>query len=107
MARKDRGPIPKVRRITLSGAKGARHPGFVKPQLATLHGRPPQGEQYLHEIKFDGYRLQPHLRGGLPALFTRSGLNWTKRFPPIAGALSHVPATELIVDRSHPQTSLI
>ena len=98
MARKDRGPIPKVRRITLSGAKGARHPGFVKPQLATLHGRPPQGEQYLHEIKFDGYRLQPHLRGGLPALFTRSGLNWTKRFPPIAGALSHVPATELIVD---------
>lgn len=98
MARKDPGPIPQLRRVTLPGAKGAKHPGFVKPQLATLHLRPPQGEQYLHEIKFDGYRLQGHLRGGLASLFTRSGLNWTKRFPPIAAALSHIPATELIVD---------
>jgi bifunctional non-homologous end joining protein LigD len=98
MARKDPGPVPQLRRVTLPGAQGAKHPGFIKPQLATLHVRPPQGEQYLHEIKFDGYRLQGHLRGGLASLFTRNGLNWTKRFPPIAAALSHIPATELIVD---------
>src|SRR5690349_14172029 len=96
--RKDPGPIPQLRRVTLPGAKGARHPGFIKPQLATLHTRPPQGEQYLHEIKFDGYRLQGHLRGGLASLYTRNGLNWTKRFPTIAVGLSHIPATELIVD---------
>jgi bifunctional non-homologous end joining protein LigD len=98
LARKDPGPIPQLRRVTLPGAKGARHPGFIKPQLATLHVRPPQGEQYLHEIKFDGYRLQGHLRGGLPTLFTRKGLDWTKRFPTVAHALPEIPATELIVD---------
>jgi bifunctional non-homologous end joining protein LigD len=70
----------------------------VLPQLATLRDRPPAGDRFIHEIKFDGYRVQAHLRGGLPVLYTRSGLNWTKRFPTIAIALSQVPATELIID---------
>jgi bifunctional non-homologous end joining protein LigD len=98
LARKDPGPIPQLRRVTVAGAKGAPHPGFVPPQLATLRNDPPRGDKYVHEIKFDGYRLQAHLHGGLPSLWTRSGLNWTKRFPPIAVALSHIPATQLIVD---------
>ena len=98
MARKDPGPIPQVRPISVPGAKGARHPGFVEPQLATLRDNPPLGDQYIHEIKFDGYRLQGHLRGGLASMWTRGGLNWTKRFPTIAVAMSHIPATELVVD---------
>jgi bifunctional non-homologous end joining protein LigD len=60
----------------------------VKPQLATLWKNPPTGDNYLHEVKFDGYRLQAHLRGGLASLWTRSGLNWTKRFPTGRGRLS-------------------
>jgi bifunctional non-homologous end joining protein LigD len=96
--RKDPGPLPQSRRITLPGAKRGKHPGFVKPQLATLWNNPPTGDNYLHEVKFDGYRLQAHLRGGLASLWTRSGLNWTKRFPTVAVGIGSIPDTELIID---------
>src|SRR5213075_1526609 len=59
---------------------------------------PPSGDRYVHEIKFDGYRVQAHLRGGLATIYTRNGLNWRKRFPTIAAALSQIRATELILD---------
>jgi bifunctional non-homologous end joining protein LigD len=100
MAREDPGPRSMVRFIgrTLKGSKPGKHPGFVEPQLATLHARPPHGERYIHEIKFDGYRLQAHLRGGLASLWTRGGLNWTKRFPTIATGIGSIPATDLIID---------
>jgi bifunctional non-homologous end joining protein LigD len=62
-------------------------PGFIKPQLATLKARAPSGEHWLHEIKFDGYRVQIHLNKGKRKVFTRNGLDWTKRFLVIAGAL--------------------
>jgi bifunctional non-homologous end joining protein LigD len=101
MARKDPGPRSMVRFIgrVIEGSRPGKHPGFVEPALATLRTKPPTGAGYVHEIKFDGYRLQAHLRGGLPVLYTRrSGLNWTKRFPTIATALGSIPATELILD---------
>lgn len=82
----------------LDGSKPGKHPGFVEPALATLRTKPPTGAGYVHEIKFDGYRAQAHLRGGLASLYTRSGLNWTKRFPTIAAAVGSIPATELILD---------
>jgi len=63
-------------------------PGFIKPQLATLKTKAPQGEQWLHEIKYDGYRVQVHLNRGRKKVFTRNGLDWTKRFTEIAGALA-------------------
>jgi ATP-dependent DNA ligase len=47
----------------------------------------PSGPQWLHEIKYDGYRVQVHLNGGRKRVFTRNGLDWTKRFSVIAGAL--------------------
>jgi bifunctional non-homologous end joining protein LigD len=62
-------------------------PGFIKPQLATLKAKAPSGDQWLHEIKFDGYRVQVHLNKGKKRVFTRNGLDWTKRFSVIAGAL--------------------
>ncbi len=98
MTRKVQGPLTQARRISIPGAKGARHPGFIKPQLATLRAKAPVGENYIHEIKFDGYRLQAHLKGRLATIYTRNGLNWTKRFPTIAHAMGHVPATEIIID---------
>ena len=70
--RKDAGPIPTARRIEALGAKPGKHPGFIQPALATLKVQPPSGDRYVNEIKFDGYRLQAHLRGGLPTLYTRS-----------------------------------
>jgi bifunctional non-homologous end joining protein LigD len=63
-------------------------PGFIKPQLATLKSRAPKGDQWLHEIKYDGYRIQVHLNRGRKKVFTRNGLDWIKRFTEIAGALA-------------------
>ena len=70
-------------------------PGFIKPQLATLKSKAPQGEQWLHEIKYDGYRVQIHLNRGKKKVFTRNGLDWTKRFSRIAGALD-IPGQAII-----------
>ncbi len=61
-------------------------PGFIKPQLATLKSKAPKGEQWLHEIKYDGYRVQVHVNAGRKKVYTRNGLDWTKRFSVIAGA---------------------
>jgi bifunctional non-homologous end joining protein LigD len=96
--RKDPGPLAQARRVSIPGAKGAKNPGFVKPQLSTLRATAPADNKYIHEIKFDGYRIQAHFRGGLATIYTRSGLNWTKRFPTVVHAMGHLPATEIILD---------
>ena len=53
-------------------------PGFIKPQLATLKAKAPSGEQWIHEIKYDGYRVQVRVNKGKKQVFTRNGLDWTK-----------------------------
>jgi len=78
-----------------SSAEKSEMPGFIKPQLATLKTRAPKGEQWLHEIKFDGYRVQVHLNKGKRKVYTRNGLDWTKRFSVIAGALD-IPGQAII-----------
>jgi bifunctional non-homologous end joining protein LigD len=70
-------------------------PGFIRPQLATLKSRAPKGAQWLHEIKFDGYRVQVHINRGRKKVFTRNGLDWTKRFSLIAGAFD-IPGQAII-----------
>jgi bifunctional non-homologous end joining protein LigD len=82
----------------IKGSKPAKHPGFVNPQLAILHTRPPGDDRYIHEMKFDGYRVQAHLQDGLVSLWTRGGLDWTKRFPTIAAGIGSLPATGMIMD---------
>src|SRR5690348_18497441 len=72
-------------------------PGFVPPQLATLRSKPPAGDNWLHEIKYDGYRLQIHLDKGRVTIRTRTGLDWTKRFPAIAAAFD-IPVDRAIFD---------
>jgi bifunctional non-homologous end joining protein LigD len=76
----------RARRVVAASAS-AEMPGFIKPQLATLKAKAPSGDQWLHEIKFDGYRVQVHLNKGKNRVLTRNGLDWTKRFSVIAGAL--------------------
>jgi bifunctional non-homologous end joining protein LigD len=66
-------------------------PDFVEPQLCKLVGRPPSGADWVHEIKFDGYRMQMRIEAGEARLRTRKGLDWTDRFGRIArlgGALA-------------------
>jgi bifunctional non-homologous end joining protein LigD len=79
--------MTKRARTVVAASASAEMPGFIKPQLATLKAKPPSGDQWLHEIKFDGYRVQVHLNKGKKRVFTRNGLDWTKRFSVIAGAL--------------------
>src|SRR5258708_6855959 len=64
----------------LKGAKRAPFPKFIEAALATLRDNPASGNGWLHEIKFDGYRLQAHVRKGQARFFTRRGYDWTPRF---------------------------
>jgi bifunctional non-homologous end joining protein LigD len=61
-----------------------RMPQFIAPQLARLVDRPPAGDEWVHEIKFDGYRMQLRVAGGAAQLRSRKGLDWTVKFPAIA-----------------------
>jgi hypothetical protein len=70
----------------IEGARPSEMPGFIKPQLATLKSKAPIGDQWLHEIKYDGYRIQIHLNKGRRKVYTHNGLDWTERFSVIAGA---------------------
>ena len=72
-------------------------PQFVEPMLATL-AKTPVGP-WLHEVKFDGYRLQARIKDGKVALLTRAGLDWTKRFgQPLVDALAGLPLREALLD---------
>jgi bifunctional non-homologous end joining protein LigD len=66
-------------------------PRFVEPQLARLVEQPPGGNDWVHEVKFDGYRMQLRVEGGKAKLFTRKGLDWTGKFTAIAKAAAKLP----------------
>ncbi|WP_241488684.1 DNA ligase D [Sphingomonas sanguinis] len=71
-------------------------PSFRQPQLCTLQSAVPTGNAWLHEIKFDGYRVLVAIGGGRVRIFTRSGLDWTDKFPGIANAAARLTGTALI-----------
>lgn len=73
-------------------------PEFLKPQLADEAQAPPSGDEWVHELKLDGYRVQAHKRGKQVSLYTRSGLDWTHRMKPVALALAAIPAESAILD---------
>jgi bifunctional non-homologous end joining protein LigD len=76
----------------------ANYPGFIEPELATSIEKVPSGERWVHEIKFDGYRVQIHLRDAAVKVFTRRGNDWTNRFRKIAADAWHINAGSAIVD---------
>src|SRR5215470_9187519 len=61
-------------------------PTWIKPQLAKLVDKAPEGPDWLHEIKFDGYRMHARLDGGRVQILTRRGNDWTNKYPAIAYA---------------------
>jgi bifunctional non-homologous end joining protein LigD len=82
----------------LTGARKAAMPQFIPPQLATLEKEPPEGERWLHELKFDGYRMICHLNRGHAIFWSRNKKDWTEKFPNISKALKEFPATNAIID---------
>jgi len=81
-----------------NGGRHARLPGFVPPSLATLRSAPPGGKDWLHEIKYDGYRIEARLDHGKVRLLTRNEQDWTHRFKPIAAAVAALPAATALLD---------
>ena len=80
------------------GARHAALPAFVAPCVATLSDKAPDSDNWVHEIKFDGYRIQARLDRGKVKLLTRKGLDWTKKFPTIANAVAKLPARSALID---------
>ena len=73
-------------------------PQWIQPQLTELVDEAPDGPQWLHEIKFDGYRMHARLDRGAVRLLTRTGLDWTHKYPAIAAAVSSLPARQAYLD---------
>ncbi len=84
------------------GKAGAASDGkleFVEPALATLEKKAPGGKEWLHEVKFDGYRMQAQIAGTAVRLLTRTGLDWTERFDgEIVAVLGRLECSDAILD---------
>ena len=93
--RKRAAPDPSA----VEGAAKRAMPGFVEPMLATLAKSPPGGDRWLHEIKFDGYRLQARIEDGRVTLWTRKGLDWTTKFGQgVVDAFGSLPLRNGLID---------
>jgi DNA ligase D-like protein (predicted ligase) len=80
------------------GAEAAVLPLWVKPQLTKLVDQAPEGPDWLHEIKFDGYRMHARLDRGAVRLLTRTGLDWTHKYPAISKAIAALDARQAYFD---------
>jgi len=86
------------RALSLEHARDKPYPHDFKPQLTDHRDTAPDGETWLHEIKWDGYRLLADVRDGVVALRSRNGLNWTEDFPEVVQAIQALPVTDLRLD---------
>ena len=93
-----RSPITAKDLANVSGARRAPLPAKFQPQLATLASRVPEGDDWLHELKFDGYRILAFIENGKVQLLTRRGNDWTARFRSVADALEKLPIDTAILD---------
>jgi hypothetical protein len=86
-------PQPVARRSSTAGL-----PAWISPQLTQLVDAPPDGDQWLHELKYDGYRMHARLDRGAVKLLTRTGLDWTHKYPSVAKAVAALKAREAYLD---------
>src|SRR5450631_1960557 len=78
--------------------RGVPLPGFVSHQLTQLVEKAPSGPQWLHEIKLDGFRMAARIERGRAKLLTRTGLDWTDRYPAMQTPLTAVRAKTAYLD---------
>jgi bifunctional non-homologous end joining protein LigD len=96
--RGSRSPITATDLAKLAGARHAKQPTEFSPQLATLASTVPDGDDWLHELKFDGYRAVVFFENGKVRLVSRNGNDWTARFRAVADALETLPIKNAILD---------
>src|SRR5207237_3091140 len=94
MPKSDRATMPPTRR----GVERTSLPAWVKPQLAALVKVAPDGTDWLHEIKLDGYRMHARLDAGRVQIVTRRGNIWTDKYPATAEAIAALPAKNAYLD---------
>src|SRR5262249_9710659 len=80
------------------GSRKSGLPATIKPSLATLVDKAPLGDDWLHEVKFDGYRIMAHISDGRVRLISRNALDWTHRFKAIAGELARLKVQAAVLD---------
>src|SRR5205807_5729908 len=73
-------------------------PKTIEPQLATLVTAPPEGDEWVHEMKFDGYRILARIEKGRATLSSRNGKDWTESFPLVARAAAALPLQSAVLD---------
>ncbi len=93
-------PRPSARSFAslVKNATPGPFPGFIAPCLATARSKVTTARGFVHELKLDGYRVQAHLQRGHVKLYTRSGLDWTTRFPTLVADIARLPAEALVID---------
>ena len=69
-----------------------------RAQLALLVSEPPEGDAWLHEVKYDGYRIGCAIEGGRATLVSRNGKDWTAQFPEVAAAARALPVRAALLD---------
>jgi ATP-dependent DNA ligase len=78
--------------------QGVPLPSFIPPQLSQPVEKPPSGPQWLHEIKLDGFRMAARLDNGRVQLLTRTGLDWTGKYPSAVAALANINIKSAYLD---------
>ena len=97
MSRVVKRPAPQGTKAGPSG-RDAPLPQFVPPQLSQPVEKPPSGPQWVHEIKLDGFRMAARIDNGRVQLLTRTGLDWTNKYPSAIAALANVRVKTAYID---------
>ena len=71
---------------------------FIEPQLPSLVDQPPEGAQWIHEVKHDGYRTLLAVQRGSVVAYTRNGFDWTDRYPRIVEAAGRLRCKSAMLD---------
>jgi bifunctional non-homologous end joining protein LigD len=91
-------PAPKAKKAAPGLREVLPLPVFRPPQLATLVDHVPAGDRWLHEMKFDGYRVLLAVSAGQARAYTRSGLDWSDKFAPLVNAAKDLTAGSALID---------
>lgn len=87
-----------IKIMDLENIKKSKMPENISPELCTLVDEPPSNKEWLHEIKFDGYRLICYIKNNKVTFMTRGKQNWTRKFQSIANALEKLKLPNAILD---------
>jgi bifunctional non-homologous end joining protein LigD len=96
--RRKRRRKPALDAATIAKAKASAMPAFVEPSLPSPVEKAPSSAEWVHEIKYDGYRVQIRIDGGRAKVLTRNGLDWTERFSAVAHAAARLPVKTALID---------